>query len=91
MPATWKGHGLDANKDGERNILDPEDAIPSAASYDCELARDVVNVPGDKTSNMLAAYNAGAYAVRKYEGVPPYRETQGYVKDIKQKAGGYES
>ncbi|SFA76412.1 Transglycosylase SLT domain-containing protein [Poseidonocella pacifica] len=30
----------------------------------------------------LAAYNAGPAAVRKYGDVPPYRETQGYVKVI---------
>lgn len=30
----------------------------------------------------LAAYNAGPAAVEKYGGVPPYRETQGYVKAI---------
>lgn len=90
MPATWAGHGLDANGDGKRNILDPEDAIPSAASYDCAVARDVRNVPGDLTANMLAAYNAGSHAVKKYQGIPPYKETQGYVKDIKRKAGGYE-
>ncbi|MFE4872839.1 NlpC/P60 family protein [Streptomyces sp. NPDC056682] len=83
MPATWETHGIDGNGDGKRDIWDPADAIPSAASYDCELAKYVKDVPGDTSSNMLAAYNAGAYAVIKYQGVPPYPETQGYVKTIR--------
>ncbi|MET3988277.1 hypothetical protein ABIC27_006181 [Streptomyces sp. PvR034] len=82
IPGTWEGHGVDGDGDGDRDIWDPNDAIPSAASYDCELAKDVAGVPGDAASNMLAAYNAGAYAVIKYQGVPPYKETQGYVKTI---------
>ncbi|MBA2947331.1 bifunctional lytic transglycosylase/C40 family peptidase [Streptomyces himalayensis] len=82
IPGTWAAHGLDGDGDGDRDIWDPADAIPSAASYDCKLASYVKDAPGDPTENMLAAYNAGAYAVIKYGGVPPYRETQNYVKTI---------
>ncbi|MEU1076656.1 MULTISPECIES: bifunctional lytic transglycosylase/C40 family peptidase [unclassified Streptomyces] len=83
IPGTWESHGIDGNGDGKRDVWDPQDAIPSAASYDCELAKYVKNVPGDQGANMLAAYNAGAYAVIKYGGVPPYPETQNYVKIIR--------
>lgn len=82
IPGTWATHGIDANGDGKRDVWDPEDAIPSAASYDCKLAKYVKDAPGDATQNMLAAYNAGAYAVIKYGGVPPYEETKNYVSTI---------
>ncbi|WP_107047339.1 bifunctional lytic transglycosylase/C40 family peptidase [Streptomyces sp. NRRL F-2664] len=82
IPGTWATHGIDGDGDGDRDIWDPNDAIPSAASYDCELARYVSKVPGDPVTNMLAAYNAGPGAVLQYRGVPPYKETQGYVKAI---------
>lgn len=32
IPATWASHGVDGNKDGVRDIWDPQDAIPSAAT-----------------------------------------------------------
>ncbi|MEV8068241.1 bifunctional lytic transglycosylase/C40 family peptidase [Streptomyces sp. NPDC085995] len=83
IPSTWATHGIDGNGDGRRDIWDPNDAIPSAASYDCELAKDVKNVPGNTTDNMLAAYNAGAYRVIKAGGVPAIPETQNYVKNIR--------
>ncbi|QES20858.1 peptidase P60 [Streptomyces venezuelae] len=83
IPGTWAGHGIDGDGDGDRDIWDPKDAIPSAASYDCELAGYVKNVPGDPANNMLAAYNAGAYRVIKYRGVPPISETQNYVRIIR--------
>ncbi|MCB5181500.1 C40 family peptidase [Streptomyces antimicrobicus] len=82
MPSTWESHGIDANGDGRRDVWDPEDAIPSSAKYLCTIAKEVADVPGDKQQNMLAAYNAGSGAVRQYGGVPPYKETQGYVRAI---------
>jgi cell wall-associated NlpC family hydrolase len=83
IPGTWATHGVDGDGDGDRDIWDPNDAIPSAASYDCSLAKYVKDVPGDVTNNMLAAYNAGAYRVIKSGGVPAISETQHYVKTIR--------
>ena len=36
----------------------------------------------NNVSFALAAYNAGLFAVTKYGGIPPYRETQDYVTRI---------
>lgn len=87
IPATWATHGLDGDGDGDRDVWDPKDAIPSAAHYDCAVARQVRKVPGDPIKNMLAGYNAGPHRVTQYQGVPPYRETQGYVRNILKLAG----
>ncbi len=39
-------------------------------------------IPFNQIALTMAAYNAGPGAVRKYHGVPPYRETQRYIKRI---------
>jgi len=83
MPGTWRTHGLDANGDGQADPFDPHDAIASAAAYDCELVGYVSGVRGDPVELMLAAYNAGPYAVIEHAGVPPYAETRAYIHAIR--------
>lgn len=83
IPGTWAAYGLDANGDGVADVWDPEDAIPSSANYSCTLAEQLRHVPGDPVDNMLAGYNAGPYAVLQYNGVPPYSETQNYIRIIR--------
>ncbi|MBI3209990.1 MAG: lytic transglycosylase domain-containing protein [Candidatus Solibacter usitatus] len=73
MPAT--ATALDA---------DPFDAAQNVEAG-ARLLRDLLvqyqNHP-DQLRRALAAYNAGPGAVAKYNGVPPYRETQAYVERI---------
>lgn len=57
------------------NIDDPYDNIRGGVRY---LKQQFDAFGGDERL-ALAAYNAGPGAVRKYGGVPPYAETQGYV------------
>lgn len=82
MPRVWEQVGKDANDDGRADVWDPEDAIPSAAAFNCHNRRLVKDVSGNRLRNTLAAYNAGFAAVRRYGGVPPYPETQAYVARI---------
>ena len=82
MPATWAAWGRDENGDGKADPFDMQDAIPAAARFDAHIADMVAAVPGDRTELMLAAYNAGPGAVLRYQGVPPFQETQAYVRTI---------
>lgn len=94
MDATWATEGIDGDGDGDRNKFDPEDAIPSAATFDCKLAKGLKDIPGPTWKNMLAGYNAGGFRVQQYNGVPPCSfarcETYNYVKMIEQKTRKYE-
>jgi len=61
------------------NPFDPEDNISGGARY---LSRLLKQFKGDFVL-AAAAYNAGPAAVEKYGGVPPYDETQEYVRRVK--------
>ena len=70
MPGTAKTLGV-------KNAFDPYENIMGGA----KLLRDNIRAFGS-VPLALAAYNAGPGAVKKYGGVPPYKETQDYVKKI---------
>ena len=69
MPHTAKDFGI-------RNLYDPQNNLEAGVQYlKFLLARFDVK-------RAIAAYNAGPANVRKYNGVPPFQETQNYVKKV---------
>lgn len=61
-----------------RDIFDIRENIEGGARYLRVLANQY---EGDMVK-MVAAYNAGPEAVRKYGGIPPFPETQAYVRKV---------
>ena len=99
MPGTWATGGAKVDENGE--IAGPPgsgspnhipDAVIASGRFLCSSAQQIREwkqsgrVSGDDTELMLATYNAGGGNVLKYRGVPPFAETQHYVKVVPEHA-----
>ncbi len=71
MPETAKRYGV-------RNPFDPSDNIEGGVRYLKELSL----LYSKQTKLVLAAYNAGQEAIRRYGGIPPYPETMSYIEKV---------
>jgi soluble lytic murein transglycosylase-like protein len=74
MPATAMQYGV-------KNVFDPAQNIEGGVLYIKDLVK-LYKDPTKQTQLVLAAYNAGQEAVRKYKGIPPYPETKAYIAGI---------
>ena len=71
MPSTAESLGV-------TNAYDAEQNIQGGTKY----LKGLMDRFDNNKSLALAAYNAGPNAVKKYGGIPPYAETQNYVKKV---------
>lgn len=71
MPGTARDMGVN-------NAYDPIQNIEGGVKYLAWLKARTNNL-----DHIIAAYNAGFGNVKKYGGIPPFRETQNYVKSVK--------
>ena len=76
MPATAIQYGV-------KNVFDPRENIEGGVKY----LKDLIKLYNGKTDLVLAAYNAGQEAVRKFNGIPPYKETRNYISKIMNRFG----
>lgn len=77
MPATARQYG----------VKDPHDPYQSLRAGAQHLRSLLIEFDGS-VPLALAAYNAGSGAVKKYGGIPKYRETQDYVRKVRDRMDG---
>ncbi len=73
MPGTAQRYGVN-------NLTDPDQNVDGGVRY----LRDLLQMFRNDTQLAVAAYNAGENAVIRFKGIPPYDETQNYVRKVLQ-------
>jgi soluble lytic murein transglycosylase-like protein len=71
MPGTADAYGI-------ADPFDPEENVAGGTA----LLADLLRQYHGNVKLALAAYNAGSGAVARYGGIPPYAETQAYVRNV---------
>jgi len=71
MPTTAQRYGI-------HDVYDPVNNIVAGVRH----LKYLLEMFNHKYKLALAAYNAGENAVTRYRGIPPYRETQDYVRKV---------
>lgn len=91
VPETWARWGRDLDGDGVADPWNAYEAIDAQARLMCYLILEaqMSGIDGDPVELALAGYNAGWSQVQKYDGVPPFKETQSYVKAIRDNQDRY--
>jgi membrane-bound lytic murein transglycosylase B len=89
IPEVWSVYGTDADGDGDANPFTAADSVATSAKFSCYLSRELKPIRGDQTELRHAAYNAGLGAVQRYEGIPPYKETEDYVRRVSARAKAF--
>jgi soluble lytic murein transglycosylase-like protein len=91
VPETWARWGQDLDGDGVADPFNAQEAIDAQARLMCFLIFEAKasGIEGDPIDLALAAYNAGWSQVVRYAGIPPFKETEAYVKRIRDRQGSY--
>jgi soluble lytic murein transglycosylase-like protein len=76
MPATAEQYGV-------KDRFDPSENIEGGTKY----LKDLIKIYDKNLELILAAYNAGQEAIKKYKGIPPYPETINYIEKVKSSYG----
>ncbi len=82
MPGTARALGVSDAYDPVQNLGGAINYLRSRLDTFAEHSAPGGEVSFEQAALAMAAYNAGAGAVRKYHGIPPYRETQAYVRRV---------